>query len=277
MIVAFEGNQVRLIGRADAFGGEADVFVDGVRQLVPIDCWNPSPRTEQVLYYKNGLSPGSHALKVVARGTKNPYSQSTRVYVEAVQFSAESAASGFPTGTGPTGSQRMIPGYPNRQDYCDARGHLWHPGTEVVTRLAAGRDTVAACWWTNAVAEPITGTADPELYRYGYHARDFWVNLTVAPGQYRVRLHWADTPETPWVEREGKWDTVARPTTVAINGTTVIEDLSVRKEVGTFKAYVREFEDIRPQNGIIEVRFKSNSGHEAMIQAIELLPVVTAP
>ena len=25
-----------------------------------------------------------------------------------------------------------------------------------------------------------TGTHDPELYRYGYHARDCWVNLTVA-------------------------------------------------------------------------------------------------
>ena len=45
MTVAFEGNQVRLIGRADPFGGEADVFVDGVKQLVPIDCWNPSPRS----------------------------------------------------------------------------------------------------------------------------------------------------------------------------------------------------------------------------------------
>src|ERR1019366_1234097 len=99
MTVAFEGNQTRLIGRADAFGGEADVFVDGVKQFVPIDCWNPSPRSQQVLYYKNGLSPGPHALKVVARGTHNPYSKSTRIYVNAVQFSAESAAGSFPTGT----------------------------------------------------------------------------------------------------------------------------------------------------------------------------------
>ena len=95
MTAAFEGNQVRLIGRADAFGGEADVFVDDVKQLVPIDCWNPSPRSQQVLYYKNGLSAGPHTLKVVARGAKNPYSQSTRIYVDAVQFSAESAAVQF--------------------------------------------------------------------------------------------------------------------------------------------------------------------------------------
>ena len=87
----------------------------------------------------------------------------------------------------------MILGYPSRQDYRDTSGHSWRPGTEVVTRLAAGRDTVAACWWTNAVAEPITGTPDPELYRYGYHARDFWVNLTVGPGKYFVRLKFAAT------------------------------------------------------------------------------------
>ena len=77
------------------------------------------------------------------------------------------------------------------------------------------------------------------------------------------------------MEREGKWDPVSRSTTVAINGATVVEDLNVRKEVGTFKAYVREFPDIRPQNGIIELRFKSTPGHEAMIQAVELIP--TAP
>jgi hypothetical protein len=40
---------------------------------------------------------------------------------------------------------------------------------------------------------------------------------------------------------------------------------------------VRESEDVRPRNGIIELRFKSTAGHEAMIQAIELIPVETAP
>jgi hypothetical protein len=118
----------------------------------------------------------------------------------------------------------------------------------------------------------IGGTLDPEIYRYGVHASEFWVNLTVAPGAYRLRLHWADTPETPWVEREGKWETVSRPTTVAINGRTVIEDLSVRKEVGTFKACIREFPGILPEHGVIDLRFKSTPSHEAMLQALELIP-----
>ena len=125
LTATFVGNQVRLIGRADEWGGLADVYVDGVRQLVPIDCWNPSPRSQQVLYYKNGLANDSHTLRVVACGAGNPYSKGTRICVDALQFSAESAACSFPTGTGPTGPQRMIFGYPSRQDYRDAHGHLW--------------------------------------------------------------------------------------------------------------------------------------------------------
>jgi hypothetical protein len=272
MSVAFTGNQVRLIGRADAFGGEADVYVDGVKQLVPIDCWNPSPRSQQVLYYKNGLSPGPHALKVVARGAGNPYAKSTRIYVDAVQFSAESAPCSFPTGTGPVGPQRMILGYPSRQDYRDAKGQLWRPGTEVVTRLAAGRDTVAACCWTNAVAEPITGTADAELYRYGCHARDFCVNVTVGPGNYFVRLKFAATRGT---------DTQKNCFAIRLNDREVVRNLDVAATAGgPNKAVDLVFNDVAPENGVIKLRFTSlrvaegdqSVRGEAFVQAIEVGP-----
>jgi hypothetical protein len=272
MTVAFEGNQVRLIGRADALGGEADVFVDGVQQLAPIDCWNPSPRGGQVLYCKNGLAAGPHTLKVVARGTKNPYSQSTCVYVDAVQFSAERVAYNFPTGTGPRGAQRMILGYPGRQDYRDSRGGLWRPGTEVVTRLGSGKDTVAGCWRTNAVAEPITGTPDPELYRYGYHAQDFWVNLTVGPGKYFVRLKFAATRGI---------NTQENCFNIRVNGHEVAHNLDVAARAGgANKATDLVFNNILPQNGAIEIRFTGSrlaggdqaAPSEAFVQAIEVGP-----
>ena len=270
MSVAFEGNQVRLIGRADPLGGEADVFVDGVKQLAPIDCWNPAPRSQQVLYYKNGLSPGVHALQVVARGTKNPYSQRARVYVDAVQFSAESAASSYPSGTGPTGPQRLILGHPGRQDYRDVRGHLWRPGTEVITRLGAGRDTVAGCWWTNAVSEAISGTVDPELYRYGYHARDFSVKLTVGPGKYFVRLKFAATRGL---------DTQKNCFNISLNGREVVRSLDVGATAGgPDKAADLVFDNIAPEAGIIDIRFTSQrvadgdqaARGEAFVQAIEV-------
>jgi hypothetical protein len=49
------------------------------------------------------------------------------------------------------------------------------------------------------------------------------------------------------------------------------------KEVGTFRARVREFSSIQPHNGIIQVRFTSTPHHEAMIQAIELIPAPASP
>jgi hypothetical protein len=275
MVFNFTGNQVRLLGVAGPDGGWADAFVDGVKEPTLVECWNPSRRYRQPLFLKKGLSNGPHELKIVVRGEENPLARGKQIGLDAAQYSDATGEAGFGSGGGPKEPQRFIFGYTGRQDYIDSKGQAWRPATEWVTRLGFGVDTVARCWWRSRRSMYIGGTKDEEIYRYGVHAPEFWVNLTVGPGQYRVRLHWADTPETPWVEREGKWDPVSRPTTVAINGATVIENLNVRKEVGTFKAYIREFPGIRPQHGVIEVRCKSTPGHEAMLQALEVLPTDT--
>jgi hypothetical protein len=275
MTFSFTGNRVCLMGAVGPDGGWADAFVDGAKEPTLVECWNPTVRHKQPVFQKKGLTNGLHELKIVARGEKNPLARGAQVRVDSVLYSAAAGKAGFGSGGGPREPQRLIFGYTGRQDYLDSKGQAWRPATEWVTRLGFGVDTVARCWWRSRRSMYIGGTTDEEIYRYGVHAPEFWVNLTVGPGQYRVRLHWADTPETPWVEREGKWDPVSRPTTVAINGGTVIENLNVRKEVGTFKAYVREFPGIRPQHGIIEVRCKSTPGHEAMLQALEVLPADT--
>jgi hypothetical protein len=249
--------------------------VDGAKEPTLVECWNPSVRQQQPVFAKSGLSNGPHELKIVVRGEKNPLARGARVCVDAAQYSAATGEAGFGSGGGPKEAQRLIFGYTGREDYLDSNGHAWRPGTELVTRLGFGVDTVARTWWLRRRSMYIGGTKDEEIYRYGVHAPAFEVNLTVGPGPCTVRLHWADTPETPWMEREGKWEPVSRPTSVAINGRTLIENLNVRTEVGTFKAYVREFPGIVPRNGIIELQFKSTPGHEAMIQAIEVIPDAT--
>jgi hypothetical protein len=247
--------------------------VDGVKQPTLIECWNPTVRHQQPIFLKNGLTNGLHELKIIVRGEKNPLARAAQIGIESAQYSAAIGDAGFGSGGGPTGAQRLIFGRTERDDYIDSNGEAWRPGTEFVVRAGANVDTVAQCWWRNRRSMYIGGTPDEEIYRYGVHAPEFWVNLTAGPGRYKVRLHWADTPETPWTEREGdKWETVSRPTTVLINGQSIIENLNVRKEVGTFHAYTREFQDIRPLNGIIELRFKSTPPHEAMIQAAEIIP-----
>jgi hypothetical protein len=272
MSFKFKGNQARLLGVVAPDGGWADAFVDGVKEPTIVEFWNPTTRYQQPVFLKKGLTNAIHELKLVASGQKNPIASGANVRVDGLQFSAATGEAGFGSGGGPRTAQRLIFGFTGRNDYIDSEGNAWRPGTEFVTRLGFGADTVARCWWVSRRSMYIGGTKDQEIYRYGVHAPEFWVNLTVAPGTYVVRLHWADTPETPWVEREGKWETVSRPTSVSINGKTVIEDLSVRKEVGTFKAYTREFPGVQAQNGTIEVRFKSTAGHDAMIQAMEVVP-----
>ena len=178
---AFEGNQVRLIGRADPSGGRADVYLDGVKQLCGIDFWCPVARDQQVLCYKNGLAQGKHTLKIVALGTKNPYSKGTRVYVDAVQWSAAQGEAGLGEASGPADAQRVIFGYVKRKDYVDSQGHAWRPAAEYVMRLRPLVDLEPIACWTEPKVKDVANTKDAELYRYGVHGKDFTAYFTVDP------------------------------------------------------------------------------------------------
>ena len=266
----FVGNQVRVIGNAGPEGGLADVVLDGEVQLVPVDCWNPAPRHQQVLYTRSGLAPGAHTLKLITRGAGNPRAQGAQVSVHSVQYSAAVGVANFPSGTGPREPQRMIFGYTGRSDYRDATGHSWRPATELVTRGASRQDTVSAFWWTNPAPGEITGTRDPELYRYGVHGREFWVNATVGPGRYHARLKFAATR---------KLDTRKNCFDVRINGRRVVERLDVAATAGgPDRAVDLVFNGLAPANGVIEIRFtaarttdggKTMRG-EAFVQALEI-------
>ncbi len=262
----FNGNQVRLIGRADSSGGLADVYLDGVRQRTIIDGWiSSAAKHRQVLYYRNGLSDGPHELKIAVRGEKNLLSGGTNVYVDAVQSSVATAAPHFGSGGGPTQAQRMIFGYTGREPYVDFSGNAWLPATEFVVRTGHHTDPVAQTWWTQPTTGAISNTPDAELYRYGAHAPEFWVNVTVAPGSYRIGLRFA--------ERRDPADPKRVPMSVRINGQEVVQSLDVADKARSFhKAFDLAFDGIRPKNGIIEVRFTGTGDGEAIVQALEVIP-----
>jgi hypothetical protein len=272
VIIPFFGNQVRLIGRADLNGGLADIYLDDKKQLVPIDCWNPKRRDQQVLYYKNGLADGAHILRLVARGEHNPYSTGDSIYVDGAQSSDATGKYNFPANTGPTNAQRMIFGYSGREDYIDSRGQRWKPATEFVTRIASGRDSIPACWWIVACSNNVAGNPDPELYRYGVHAPEFWANLTVGPGKYHAILKLAATHD---LEKRTNYFTIF------INGRRMIEKLNVASAAGgPNRTLDLAFDNLAPLHGIIEVRLKAppptstNTAAyaEAFLQALEIGP-----
>jgi len=266
VICFFKGNQVRLIGLANPAGGMADVYLDNARQLVGIDYWNPKELHQQVLYYKNGLSNDEHELKIVARGAKNPLSSGCNIYIDAIQYSAAKGTNGFGEGGGLTGFQRMIFGYPKRVPYIDSAGSEWLPATEFVVRTGNSTDSVAETWWTQPNTKSIGNTSDPELYRYGVHASQFWVNITVGPGKYYIKLKFAE-------RREISQDVLKQMVTIHINGNTIITNMNIAAAAGAInKALDLVFYDISPKNGVIEIRLSNQHGGEAILQAMEVGP-----
>ena len=264
--VRFVGNQVRLIGSVGPQGGQADVFVDGTKQLCGIDFWCPQPRDQQVLYYKNGLAQGPHTLKIASLGTRNPLSSDTRIWIDAVQTSAAQGETGYGEGAGPTETQRVIFGYVGRQDYLDSTGNLWRPATEFTLRLQTLADPVPLAFWTEPQLAQVAGTMDPELYRYGIHGRDFTAYFTVAPAHsYHVRLKFcqANAPLHP-----GDFATC-----IEIQGNEVVSDMDVAATAGGLgRAVDLVFLDVQPKNGVIAIRSRHRLSGQAAIQAIEVGP-----
>lgn len=265
----FRGNQVRLLGDFAPDGGLADVYLDGTRQLVGLDAWNPIPRQNQVLYYRNGLADGLHTLKVVVLGRGNPLARGSRIRLRGILFSAARGVLDFGEGGGPTETQRMVFGYAGREDLKDSAGNLWRPATEWVIRTGTLTDSVQKAWWTSPIQRPILGTPDPDLYRYGAHGREFWLNATVGPGTYHVRLKFAATRGL---------DTCTNCVTVSINGREMVRGMDVAATAGgPDRAADLVFPGIAPQHGAIEIRFRGGLGDhrlpgEAFVQAVEIGP-----
>ncbi len=272
----FRGNQVRLIGATGPRGGLADVYLDDQKQLVPVDCNSPQETNQQVLYYRNGLSDGTHVLRVVARGSGNPISTGAEIYIDGIQTSNATGNSGFGEGGGPTGVQRMIFGYGERVDFVDSHGNAWRPGTEIIARTGDLTDAVGQTWWSIAQGVMIEDPENPlnipvedrTLYQYGVHYTDFRVPLTVGPGTYHVRLKFVENHVNGPRQRA---------MAIRINGKLVVEGLDVFATAGGKNRPVDlVFNNIQPKNGIIEVRFTGETinGHqyEAMVQALEIGP-----
>ncbi len=262
----FEGNQVRLLGKVEPGGGRADMYLDGVKQLCGIDFWCPQERSQQVLWYKNGLEQGKHTLRIVTLGAKNPRSSGTRVYVDTLQWSAARGEVDRGEGQGPDGPQRVIFGYVGREDYIDSKGGAWRPATEFTMRHKPLADLVALSFWTAPRLGDVSGTNDPELYRYGVHGKDFTAYFTVNPRlTYRARIKLCQA------KASAKPGTFA--TTIEIQGKPVAREVDVAVAAGgTGKAYDLTFLDIRPENGVIAIRFLNPGTGEAMVQAIEIDP-----
>jgi hypothetical protein len=283
----FEGNQFRIIGAVGPDGGQADVWIDGSKQLCGIDCWNPRTIRQQVLWYTSGLGAGEHAVRVVVRGDKNPLSAGKKVWIDAVQYSAADGDAGFGSGGGPPGRQAWILGYPGREPYIDSKGQPWLPGLEIVERTGEMVEPVTLTWYARPKRLAIAGTSDPELYRYGMHFKEITVYVTVGPGRYRVTLKFMERRRGQ--PRERLMNVYINDRAVAANidvaasalkgqPTTMPESVPDNDALyaGLHRAFDLVIDKVEPANGVIAVRLAGVKEAEAVLSALEVTPQPSA-
>ena len=145
MTVSFSGTAIEWIGPKNTNGGIADVYIDGTLAGT-VDTYAPGGKEfQQVLFDKAGLTPGSHTLKIVVTGQKNPASTADTVVIDAVNVpSAAQQADYYPvipqSGTitlQGRDAKMLVAGY----DF--AGQHLVYSTSELMTQASIGGRAVA--------------------------------------------------------------------------------------------------------------------------------------
>lgn len=175
----------------------------------------------------------------------------------------------FPTGrtTPVLNALEILPGLPHRQQtirlvmqtaaVTDHNGNLWHPDNY---------------FQNGVVSDPprqVSGTPDPKLYaqeRYGHFTYSIPVD---AHGRYTLVLHFA---ELYWIpDPTGKIGVGSRVFRVYCNGTTLLDNFDIFKEVGSLHALTKTFYHLRPTpEGKLDLTFDPLVNY-ATISAIEVI------
>jgi hypothetical protein len=93
----FDTSAVRFVSVKGSNGGMADVYLDG-NMVATVDTYAPGNKEyEQVLYQAVGLAPGTHTLKVVVKGQRNPASSDAFVSVDGFDAFDEPASDYYPS------------------------------------------------------------------------------------------------------------------------------------------------------------------------------------
>jgi peptidoglycan hydrolase-like protein with peptidoglycan-binding domain len=87
VIVNFTGTAISLIARTTPWYGQGVVTLDGIDEYV--DFYSPALLNRQVVYAKQGLTPGPHALVIRRSGESNPLSAGYSISLDAVDVDWE--------------------------------------------------------------------------------------------------------------------------------------------------------------------------------------------
>jgi len=90
----FIGTAIQWIGESNYYCGKAEVYIDGIKEATIDPFVAPDSYSQFVNFSKEGLPYGSHTIKIVATGEKNPASTvlpGTRVSIDAFRYFSETS------------------------------------------------------------------------------------------------------------------------------------------------------------------------------------------
>ena len=179
-----------------------------------------------------------------------------------VTVDAKSPAEAMAGGGGalPVGSElRMIAGSSN--PYRDRSGRAWGPD-----RFFTGGNVLVR------PSERVLRTLDPDIYRH-LRTGDFRYDIPLAPGDYEMHLHFAETGLSDFISAEssGEGQRIFR---VTANGNQLLNVFDVVADAaGANIADERVFRNVSPAaDGVLHLSFNAMRS-TAMLNGIELLPV----
>jgi Malectin domain len=156
-------------------------------------------------------------------------------------------------------SVRIIAGY-DRPQYIDRRGNLW-----LGDRYFEGGGALGAPY-----RQFIARTSDPLLYQGGRAGMSAY-NIPLKPGNYELRLHFAETVYGPGLETGGGEN--SRVEDISANEVLLLRSFDIVSDAsGPEIADIRVFKDIRPaSDGRLHLSFHPERAL-TLINAIELVP-----
>ena len=67
-------------------GGYADIYIDKVIAKTNVDFYAKIEESQQLIFVSPKLKEGRHTIKIIVKGTKNPLSNNTYVYMDAFEY-----------------------------------------------------------------------------------------------------------------------------------------------------------------------------------------------
>ncbi|WP_030276751.1 beta-galactosidase [Streptomyces sp. NRRL B-24484] len=154
LTVPFTGTSVRWIGSKAANHGLADVYLDGTK-VATVDSYTAGAELkDQALFSKDGLTAGSHTLKIVVTGQKNAAAQNTFVAIDAIDVLDAGKTRTYPT-VPQTGAAITFAGRDSKilvADYKLGATQLQYSTSEILTHAQIGNQDVAVLYGRNGQA-----------------------------------------------------------------------------------------------------------------------------